>query len=110
MMMSQLKMQFIEIATLTVRREYRPGTPEIMNGVEEPCFDLHRDCGIGCTCDASAWFRDGRPNIARAERKTLCFNDIKKQGISEIDGTGRAIKEGPDEWIYEVQASLIEAR
>jgi hypothetical protein len=25
-------------------------------------------------------------------------------------GTGRAIKEGPDEWIYEVQAKLVEAR
>lgn len=103
-------MDWIDVATLTVRREFRPGTREKLSGELEPCFDLHRDCGLGCTCGASIWFRDGKPTVDAAESKCLCFNDRKKQGVSEIKGTGRAIKEGPDEWIYEVQAKLVEAR
>lgn len=103
-------MEWIDIATLTVRREFRPGTYKKLSGEIEPCFDLHRDCGLGCTCSASVWFRDGAPTIEAAENKCLCFNDRNKQGVSEVKGTGRAIKEGPDEWIYEVQAKLTEAR
>lgn len=103
-------MEWIDVATLTVRREFRPGTRKKFDGEIEPCFNLLRDCGIGCTCEASTWFRDGVPTIDAAESKCLCFNDRKKQGISEIKGTGRAIKEGPDEWIYEVQAKLVEVR
>lgn len=109
-MTSTSTIEWVDVATMTVRREFRPGTYKRLSGELEPCFDLHRDCGLGCTCDAQIWFRDGKPTVASAEEKCLCFNDHKKQGVSEIKGTGRALKEGPDEWIYEVQAKLVEAR
>jgi hypothetical protein len=56
-------MEWIDVATLTVRREFRPGTRKKFDGEIEPCFNLLRDCGIGCTCEASTWFRDGVPTI-----------------------------------------------
>lgn len=104
------KTTFVTVRQLTVRRDYQRGTYEKLDGSKEPCFTLSRNCGLGCTCTASTWFRNGNPSVESAENKTLCFNDRTKQGISEIKGTGRAIEEGPDKWIYEVQAELVEAR
>ncbi|MFA9217412.1 MAG: hypothetical protein ACEQSK_09925 [Sphingomonadaceae bacterium] len=102
-------MEFVNVATINVRREYRPGTYRFMSGEEVPCLDLHRNCGLGCQCDAQI-IKARQPSVDQAEEKCLCYNSMKRQGVSEIKGSGRAIKEGPDEWIYEVVANLVEAR
>jgi hypothetical protein len=91
---------FVPIRTMTGRRQYRRS---------DVGLDVHRDCGIGCTCAATIFTR-GNPSIEMAEAKTLCFNDRLRQGISEVKSSGRALKEGPDEWIYEVAIELLEAR
>lgn len=101
-------MEWIDVKTLTVRREFRAGEWLWQSGEKTPCLDLRRDCGIGCEC--SAHILKAVPGPELAEQKCLCFNDRTKQGISEVKGTAKAIKEGPDEWIYEVQANLVEAR
>ena len=101
-------MEFIDVKTLTVRREFRAGEWIRLSGEKTPCIDLRRDCGIGCECSAQILKAVPGPDLA--EQKCLCFNDRTKQGISEVKGTAKAIKEGPDEWIYEVQANLVEAR
>lgn len=100
--------EWFDVATLTVRREFRRGIYEFPDGSREPSLELKRDCGLGCSCEAVIIKADPGPKLA--ESKSLCFNDSKKQGISEIVGTAKAIKEGPDEWIYEVQAKLRECR
>ena len=102
-------MEWINVKTLTVRREFRrAGEWLLPSGEKTPCIDLRRDCGIGCEC--SAQIIKAVPGPELAEQKCLCFNDRTKQGISEVKGTAKAIKEGPDEWIYEVQANFVEAR
>lgn len=101
-------MDLIEVATLTVRREFFADTYTSLDGKSIPCLVLKRDCGLGCHCEASILM--AAPSAALAEEKCLCFNDLKKQGISEVPGTSKPLKEGPDEWIYEVTANLIEAR
>lgn len=101
-------MEWIDVKTLTVRREFRAGEWLWLSSEKTPCIDLRRDCGLGCEC--SAQILKATPGADLAEQKSLCFNDRTKQGISEIKGTAKAIKEGPDEWIYEVQAKLVEAR
>lgn len=101
-------MEWIDVKTLTVRREFRAGEWLWLSGEKTPCLDLRRDCGIGCEC--SAQILKAVPGPELAEQKCLCFNDLTKQGISEVKGTAKAIEEGPDEWIYEVQAKLVEAR
>lgn len=101
-------MEWIDVATLTVRREFRPGIYEYSDGTKAPSLELKRDCGLGCTCEAVITKATPGPDLA--EKKCLCFNDLKKQGVSEVKGTARALKEGPDEWIYEVQAKIVEAR
>lgn len=102
-------MDFVDIRTLTVLRKFRPGTRKGYDGAVMACVHVDRDCGIGCSCGADI-LGEVSPGVALAEQKTLCFNDQKRQGISEVPGSGRAIKEGPDEWVYEVQAKLVEAR
>lgn len=102
------EMEWIEVKTLTVRREFRAGEWTKLSGEKTPCLDLIRNCGIGCEC--SAQILTAVPGIELAEEKCLCFNDRTKRGISEVKGTAKAIKEGPDEWIYEVQAKLVEAK
>jgi hypothetical protein len=101
-------MEWVDVAILTVRREFRHGTYEYSDGTKAPCLELTRDCGLGCTCGAV--ITKATPGPELAEAKCLCFNDRKKQGVSEVKGTAKPIKEGPDEWIYEVQAKLFEAR
>lgn len=100
--------EWIDVKTLTVRREFRAGEWGWLSGEKTPCIDLRRDCWLGCEC--SAQILNAVPGPELAEQKCLCFNDRTKQGISEVKGTAKAIKEGPDEWIYEVQAKLVEAR
>lgn len=105
---TEREMEWVDVATLTVRREFRHGTYEYSDGTKAPSLELRRDCGIGCTCEEV--ITKAIPGQALAEAKCLCFNDLKKQGVSEVKGTAKAIKEGPNEWIYEVQAKLVEAR
>ena len=101
-------MNFVEVQTLTVRREFRHGTYERYDGTTAPCLELTRDCGLGCKCGATVTKATPGPDLA--EQKCLCFNDRTKQGISEVKGTAKAIKEGPDEWIYEVTAKVVQAQ
>lgn len=100
-------MEWVDVATLMVRRSFRPGTYECSDGETVPSLELKRDCGLGCTCEAVLIKATPRPELA--ESKCLCLNDISKQGVSEVEGTAKAIKEGPDEWIYEVQAKVVKA-
>lgn len=101
-------MEWIDVKTLTVRREFRAGEMLFLSGEKAPCLDIRRDCGLGCECSAQVLKAVPGPELA--EQKCFCFNDRTKQGVSEVKGTARVIKEGPDEWIYEVQAKLVEAR
>lgn len=101
-------MGWVDVKTLTVRREFRAGEWTSMSGEKTPCLDLRRDCGIGCECEAK--ILKAVPGLELAEQNCFCFNDRTKQGISEVKGTAKAIKEGPDEWVYEVQATLVEVQ
>lgn len=101
-------MSFVEVQTITVRREIRHGIYQRCDGTTGRCLDLTRDCGLGCKCGTQVTKATPGPELA--EQKCLCFNDRTKQGISEMKGTARPIKEGPDEWIYEVTAKVIQAQ
>jgi len=98
-------MKFVEIKTMKVIRTFRHGTYTWDDGRTSPSVDAYRDCGIGCTCQSQ--ILKAIPGAKLAESKSLCFNDMKKQGISEVAGSAVAIIEGPDEWSYEVSAKLI---
>lgn len=93
--------RFDTIRTLTVRRSFtdgpRPGSVE-----------LARDCGLGCTCGATIYKTEG-PTPRLAADKSLCFNDLRKEGISEIAGTARLVPAAPGVTAYEVQAHLVRA-
>ncbi len=100
--------KFKKVATITVLREFRSSFYEFSDGEKVPCLELTRDCGLGCKCAADI-LKANSPTPQLAEKRCLCFNDLKKQGISEVEGTARAIKEGPDVWIYEVKAEIVQA-
>lgn len=94
-------MRFEPVRRLTVRREFRDGAAP---GVVQ----VHRDCGIGCTCDGTIY--KAVPNAALAESKTLCFNDRALQGISEIAGSARLVQDAQGVKVFELAADLVEAR
>ena len=94
-------MTFVEIGIQKVRMVYIP--------IGEPgSFNLHQDCGLGCKCESLIF--KCTPNIESAGWMILCFNDAKGQGISGKGCKGKAISEGPDTWIYEIDAKLKEQR
>lgn len=103
-------MEFVEIGTATVRLEYRRGIYSGLNGEKFDCIKVDRDCGFGCTCGADLLGRTEPPNLQLAIDDVLCFNDKKKQGISGRGCSGRVIQDGPEKWIYEVDAKLKEAK
>lgn len=99
---------FRTLRTITVRREFTVGTYQTSTG-EISCLRLKRNCGIGCTCEADITSPSTlTPTPDLATKKSLCFNDSTKQGISEIPGTATPIIEGPDVWAYYVQAEIIQ--
>lgn len=100
---------FVVLKKLVVRREFTRGEYVRLDGTRSPCLELRRNCGLGCEC-AAQYLTQADPSPQLAERKSLCFNSRTKQGISEVEGTAAAIKEGPDAWAYEVEANLVELR
>lgn len=94
-------MKFEVIRVLTVRREFRA---EAASGR----VAVHRDCGIGCTCDAVAY--KATPSAELAESKTFCFSDRSLQGISEKAGTARLVSDAGGVMTFELQADLVEGR
>lgn len=86
------------VRTLTVRREFSAGP-------EADALKVSRDCGLGCTC-AAIIYKTAGPSARLAEDKTLCFNDRKQEGISEIAGTAKLAAAQAGVTAYEVQAHL----
>lgn len=101
-------MKSVTIATINVIRIIKHDRHLTESNEFKPCLDLYRNCGMGCECGAKVFASE--PSLKLAEAKSLCFHDIRKQGISEIAGSGEVIKEGPDEWIYSVGANIVEMR
>lgn len=91
-------MRFEVVRTLTVRRDFSAGP-------EAGAVTVSRNCGLGCTCEATIYKTAG-PSARLAEDKTLCFNDRTKEGISEIAGTARLVPAAPGVTAYELLAHL----
>ena len=90
-------MAFVEIGIIKVRIGFRPA--------DEPgIFHVDQDCDRGCKCQSRV--SKCTPSVESAASMILCFNDSTKQGITGKDCTGKAIQDGPDAWIYEVDAKL----
>lgn len=103
-------MDFIEVGTVVVRREYRRGVCEGLGGEKASCIEVVRDCGMGCKCEAYYPSRTAAPTLQLAIDDVLCFNDSTNQGISGRGCSGRVIQDGPDVWIFEIDAKLKEGR
>lgn len=103
------RFDWITVKTITVRREFELDKIQPAPDIARE-FKLHRDCGLGCTCDAGVLLSAGVPTAKHAESKCLCFSDVERQGISEIKGTAVAIESGPLRWVFDVRANVVKAQ
>jgi hypothetical protein len=79
----------------------------VFHAEKEPgTFRLNQDCGRGCKCESKV--SRFSPSIDAAACLILCFNDTTQQGVSGRGCTGKALCEGPDTWVYDIDAKLSE--
>lgn len=102
--------KFKDIGVQVVRRTYKRGIYESKFYPSGPVegFDIERDCGLGCTCTAFV-SKVAEPTLSMAAGDVLCFNDSSRQGLSGNGCAGRVIKAGPDEWVFEIDARIVQA-
>lgn len=73
------------------------------------CYTIKRDCNMGCQCEASL-SKARRPSLEKAINDVLCYNGVQRQGVSGNGCTGRVIQEGPNVWVYEIDANVLAAK
>lgn len=69
-------------------------------------YTIKRDCNMGCRCEASL-SQAGRPSLEKAINDVLCCYDARHRGVSGKGCTGRVIQDGPDVWVYEIDANVL---
>jgi hypothetical protein len=99
--LSQQKVLFEDIGFTKVRIEFHKK--------QEPgCYKIKRNCLMGCECGANL-SKSGKPNLQLAIDDILCFNDAKHIGISGRGCSGRTIEDGPEKWVFEIDARICQA-
>ena len=69
-------------------------------------LELKRDCGMGCFCEAEIFKPKIPVTLEDARNDILCFNDFTSEGISGNGCEGQTIQDGPNVWIFKVNAKL----
>ena len=91
--------EFETIGFTTVRVEFHAKH-------ESGCYTIKRNCNMGCQCESSL-SKARQPSLERATNDVLCYNDALHQGVSGKDCLGRVIQDGPDVWVYEIDANVV---
>jgi len=72
-------------------------------------YEIKTDCNLGCKCE-SELSKAGTPDVKMAQNHLLCFNDTLLLGLSGKECGGRVLENGPDRWVFEIDAEISEAK